>query len=96
MALFLKRKCYGGCCDLRYLPRTLNEMFAELFLMLLVATQVMVPSSAFNAGEYVSTLPLMLTRPCSTSKFPSLSYLQVCNSVLYSYMFSSYSYVRTY
>ena len=66
------------CYNLRYLPRALNEMLAELFLILLVATQVMVPSSAFIAGESVSTPLLMLIRPCSTSKSPSLSYLQVC------------------
>ena len=37
------------------LPRTLKKILAELFLMLLVATQVMLPSSAFVAGENVST-----------------------------------------
>ena len=38
-----------------HLPRTLKKIFAELFLMLLVATQVMIPSSAFVAEENVST-----------------------------------------
>ena len=67
-----------------YLPRTLNEMLAELFLMLLVATQVIMPSSAFIAGEKVSTpLLILILRPCSTSKSPSLSYLKGCNICLH-------------
>ena len=72
----------GYMASYMHLRRTLKKMLAELFLMLLVATQVIVPSSAFVAGENVSTPSLILILlPCSSSNSPSLSYLQVYNLI---------------
>lgn len=72
-------------------------MLAELFLMLLVATQVMMPSSDFIAGEKVSIpLLILILRPCSTSKSPSLSYLKGCNICLHVCSCILYNYYCTY
>ena len=58
------------------IPRTRSEISAELFLIRLVATQVMTPSSAFAAGENVRIpLLVLILLPWSVSKLPSLSNL---------------------